>query len=49
MVEDLQASLPTQFVQDIFSLDSPVLMLRYMASEKVCGRLSTIVLINEVS
>ena len=35
VVEDLQSSLPTQFVQDIFSLDSPVLTLRYMASEKV--------------
>ena len=35
MVEDLQSSLPTQFVQDIFSLESPVLTLRYMASEKV--------------
>ena len=35
MVEDLQASLPTQFIQQIFALDSPVLLLRYSATEKV--------------
>ena len=35
LVEDLQSSIPSQFVQSIFSLESPVLMLRYMASEKV--------------
>ena len=35
MVEDLQASLPTQFIQKIFALDSPVLLLRYSATEKV--------------
>jgi len=35
LVEDLQSYIPSQFVQSIFSLESPVLMLRYMASEKV--------------
>ena len=34
----MQASLPTQFVQDIFSLESPLLTLRYIASEKVSQR-----------
>lgn len=35
VVEDLQSSLPTSFVQELFGVDSPVLTLRYMASEKV--------------
>ena len=35
VVEDLQTSLPTQFVQQIFSVDSPLLQLRYTSSPKV--------------
>ena len=35
IVEDLQASLPTQFVQQVFSIDSPLLQLRYTARPKV--------------
>ena len=35
VVEDLQGSLPTQFLQQIFCRASPVLQLRYSANTKV--------------
>jgi PI-3-kinase-related kinase SMG-1 len=39
LVEDLQGSLPTQFLQQIFSRDSPVLQLRYSANTKLLNQL----------
>ena len=35
IAEDVQVSLPTQFIQKVFSLDSSILHLRYTAGEKV--------------
>ena len=37
MVETLQTSLPSSFLQRVLAVDSPVLQFRYTASQKVCA------------
>ena len=37
MVETLQTSLPSSFLQRVLAVDSPVLQFRYSASQKVCA------------
>lgn len=37
MVETLQTSLPSSFLQRVLAVDSPILQFRYSASQKVCA------------